>query len=290
MEKFDRMVVVGLDGLDYQKIQQFDCDTLTGMETFGHLDTEGIKLSTPMLWASMITGERPETHGIDTMLTFRGEKVRKMDKYVLGFLEKLGMSALHLRRALYYYLFDSSIFVPDKDFMEVDSIFEKVADSVALDVPGYSEYPYIAGKSFVAKSNRKRPPVSKQRVLRDCEAEYSYRKDQLFDHLNEHKLVMQHFHYPDWHQHMFFNNEEKDRELYEKMDGFAEQILEEVDDDTLVVFCSDHGLEGGGHREEAFYATNAELEDPVKITELLFSCLEQLDYAEEEEKIEEIEI
>ncbi|MFB6204078.1 MAG: alkaline phosphatase family protein [Candidatus Nanohaloarchaea archaeon] len=281
MPEFDKMVVVGFDGLDHEKIRKFECKNLQ-LQSFGRLDTEDIKLSTPMLWASMITGERPERHGIDTMLTFRGEKVRKIDRYVLKFFQMFNRSGMHFRKMLYYYLFESSIFVPDRDFLKVDSIFEKVADSKALDIPGYSEYPYIAGKSYVTKAHRKRPPVSKERVLRDMEAEHLYRKKQLLENIGEHKLVMQHLHYPDWHQHLFFNNDEKDRELYQEMDDFAGKLLEEVDDETLVVFASDHGLEGGGHRDQAFYSVNLNMEEPVKITNLLFRALEHLDYSEAE--------
>lgn len=289
MEKFERMLVAGFDGLDYEKIREYGCENLQ-LESFGKLDTEGMKLVTPQLWASMITGARPEEHGIDTMLSFRGEKVREIDRHVLRLFKLFGVTGLHFRKMLYYYLFDSSLFVPDKEFMEVDSIFEKVADSVALDIPGYSEYPYIAGKSFVGKASRKRPPVSRQRIHRDMEAEFMYRKQQFLDHIGKHKLVMQHFHYPDWHQHLFFSNEEKDRELYRQMDEFAGEILEKADDNTLVVFCSDHGLEGGGHRDQAFYSTNTGLEGDVKMTNLLFRCLEKLDYEEEEKAVEEIEI
>ncbi|MFB6292602.1 MAG: alkaline phosphatase family protein, partial [Candidatus Nanohaloarchaea archaeon] len=273
-----------------EKIQEHGCENLV-LENFGKLELENIDLATPELWASMITGERPEVHGIDTMLTFRGEKVRKLDNAILRVLKTFGISALHLRRALHYYLFDSSIFVPDKEFLEVDSIFEKVADSVALDIPGYSEYPYIAGKSFVAKSHRKRPPISKDRVLRDMEAEHEYRKQQLFDNIGSHTLVMQHLHYPDWFQHLYPGNDEKDAELYQKMDELAGEILERVNDDTLVVFCSDHGIdEAGGHRDQAFYSTNAEIGDDVKITDLLFRCLEKVDYEKGEKAVEEIEI
>lgn len=133
MAKFDKMLVVGFDGLDYEKIQEFECENLM-QESFGKMDTEGLKLKTPSLWASMITGVKPEEHGIDRMLTFRGEKVRKWDRRLLKVLKKFGYSGLHLRKFLWYYIFESSILVPDKDFMKVDSIFEKVADSVALDV------------------------------------------------------------------------------------------------------------------------------------------------------------
>jgi hypothetical protein len=285
---FDKMLVVGFDGLDYEKIREYGCESLV-QESFGKLETEGIKLSTPPLWASMITGEKPEVHGIDTMLEFRGEKVRKVDRYVLGFLKKLGLSAMHLRRALYYYLFDSSQFVIDKEFMQVDSIFEKVADSKPLDVPGYSEYPYIAGKSYVGKALRKRPPVSKERVERDMEAEHMYRKNQLFEHIGKHSLVMQHFHYPDWFQHLFFKGD-RDKELYHKMDEVAGEILERVDDETLVVFCSDHGLEDGGHRDQAFYSVNNNIGEEVKITNLLSRCLDKIEYSEREEVTAEVSV
>lgn len=284
------MVVAGFDGLDYKKIQEYGCENLQ-QESFGKLDLEDIDLATPELWASMITGERPEVHGIDTMLEFRGEKVRKVDRYVLGFLKKVfGVTAMHLRRAIYYYLWESSQFVPDKEFMEVDSIFEKVADSKALDIPGYSEYPYIAGKSWVGKTMRKRAPVSKERVVRDMEAEHEYRKNQFFDHIGEHKLVMQHFHYPDWFQHLYFKGGEKEEEMYHRMDELAGEILEKTDDDTLVVFVSDHGLENGGHRDQAFYSVNADIGEDVKITELLFRCLEKVDYSEEENAVEDLEV
>lgn len=286
--EFEKVLVVGFDGLDYEKIQKYDCENLV-QESFGKLDTEGIKLSTPPLWASIITGEKPEVHGIDSMLEFRGEKVRKVDRYVLGFLEKLGLSAMHLRRALYYYLFDSSQFVKDKDFMEVDSVFEEVADSKALDVPGYSEYPYIAGKSYVGKALRKRPPVSKERVERDMEAEHMYRKNQLFEEIGENKLVMQHFHYPDWFQHLFFKGG-RDRELYERMDRLAGEILERAGEDTLVVFCSDHGLIDGGHRDQAFYSVNADIGQEIKITSLMDRCLEKVGYSEREEAAEELKV
>lgn len=289
MSDFERMIVAGFDGLDYRKIKKYGCKNLQ-QKSFGKLDLEDLRLKTPQLWASMITGERPEVHGIDTMLQFRGEKVRKVDRFVLGFLKKLGVTAMYLRRALYYYLFDSSQFVPDKEFMEVDSIFEEVADSVALDIPGYSEYPYLAGKSWVGKSMRKRPPVSKKRIVRDMEAEHMYRKQQFFDHIGKHKLVMQHFHYPDWHQHLYFKGGGKEEEMYHRMDELAGEILEKAGEDTLVVLCSDHGVEDGGHRDQAFYSVNTDLEGEIKITNLLFKCLEKVDYQEEENAVEDLEV
>lgn len=286
--KFEKMLVVGFDGLDHEKIRKYECENLV-QESFGRLDTEEIKLSTPPLWASLITGEKPEVHGIESMLEFRGEKVRHVDKYVLGFLEKFGISAMHLRRALYYYLFDSSQFVKDKEFMEVDSVFEEVADSKALDIPGYSEYPYIAGKSYVGKALRKRPPVSKERVERDMEAEHMYRKNQLFGKIGEHKLVMQHFHYADWFQHLFFKGE-RDQELYEKIDGLAGEILEQAGGETLVVFCSDHGLIDGGHRDQAFYSVNTDIGSNIQITSLMDKCLEKVTYSKKESAAEELTV
>ncbi|PSG99729.1 MAG: hypothetical protein BRC28_03240 [Nanohaloarchaea archaeon SW_4_43_9] len=287
MTEFERMLVVGFDGLDYQKIKRYDCENLM-LESFGKLDLENLPLKTPLLWSSMITGVRPEEHGIDSMLKFKGEKVRKYDEWLKKVFNRFGWSALKLRETVMHYLFDSSISAPTKENMKVDSIFEKVADSKPLDVPGHSHYPYIAGKMNVNAVYKKYPPVSRDRVVRDVEAEHLYRKKQLFENIGEHKLVMQHLHYPDWIQHIY-SKEEKDGEVYNEMNELAGEILEEADDDTLVVFCSDHGLANGGHRDEAFYSVNTEIEEPVKITDILFRLLERVEFGRAE-KVDEIEV
>lgn len=288
MPEFDKMLVVGFDGLDYRKIQKYDCNNIM-LQSFGKLDTQGLALKTPMLWASIITGKSPGEHGIDDMLAFKGDKARKLDDLMDRFFGFFGKSGLHLRKTLNYYLYDDSISVPDKNYMETDSIFEKVADSKAFDVPGYSEYPYISGKMNVAKLSRKNPPVSRKRVKRDIDAEHLYRKEQLFENIGKHTLLMQHFHYSDWHQHMYLS-EEKDKQLYKEMDELAGKILEKADDDTLVVFCSDHGLEDGGHRDEAFFSVNTDIDENQSITTLLESCLEHVDYKNKEETVESIEV
>lgn len=289
VNKFDKLLIVGFDGLDYRKIQKYECDNFIEMESFGKLNLESLALKTPTLWASMITGEKPDVHGIDRMNTFKGEKVRKWDKYVLKFFELFDLNALHLRKYLWYQIFDSGLLVPDQRFMKVDSIFERIADSKALEIPGYTEYPYIAGSIGVGKTWRKRSPVSKERVLRDIKAEHLYRKKDLFENIGEHTVLMQHFHYPDWFQHLFTTGA-RDQELYKEMNELAGEILEKAGEDTLVLFCSDHGLEDGGHRDEAFYSANAELKDPVKITNLIEKCLEKVDYQKEENALEEVDI
>lgn len=285
---FEKLLIVGFDGLDYQKIQEYDCENLK-QESFGKLDLEGLALKTPTLWATMITGVKPEVHGIDRMNTFKGEKVRKWDKYVLKFFELFGLNALHLRKYLWYQIFDSGLLVPGEDFIQVKSIFEKVADSKALEIPGYTEYPYIVGSIGVGKTWRKRSPVSKERVKRDIDAEHLYRKTDLFDNIGEHKLLMQHLHYPDWFQHLFTTGA-RDEELYREMDELAGEVLEKAGENTLVLFCSDHGLEDGGHRDEAFYSANIKLDGPVKITNLIEKCLEKVDYQREENLVEEVEL
>jgi predicted AlkP superfamily phosphohydrolase/phosphomutase len=288
MTEFERMLVVGFDGLDYQKIKEYDCENLM-LESFGKIDLEGLPLKTPLLWSSMITGVKPEEHGIDSMLKFKGEKVRRYDELLKKVLNRFGWSAIKLREAIMHYIFDSSISAPTKENMKVDSIFEKVADSKPLDIPGYSHYPYLAGKMNVNAVYKKHAPVPRERVVRDVKAEHLYRKKQLFENIGEHKLVMQHLHYPDWMQHLY-PKEEKDEGLYNEMNELAGKILEKTDDDTLVVFCSDHGLEDGGHRDQAFYAMNTDIDEPVKITEILFKALEKVDYSKADEKVHEVEI
>ena len=281
MEKFGKILIVGFDGLDYEKIKKYGCENLK-QQSFGKLDTEGNPLKTPLLWSSIITGEKPEVHGITQMLMAKGEKPLKYDRKIRKFFEMFGYNALHLRKCLMYYLFDSSIVPPTKENMKTDSVFEKVADSKAFDIPGYSDYPYIAGKMNVGPLHRKYPPASKKRIVRDVKAEHMYRKNQIFDNIGKYTLMMQHLHYPDWMQHLY-PKEEVDEELYREMDDLAGEILEKVDDDTLVLFCSDHGLEGGGHRDQAFYSANTDLKGEIKLTNVLWKCLEKVDYKQKED-------
>nr|EGQ40801.1 MAG: type I phosphodiesterase / nucleotide pyrophosphatase [Candidatus Nanosalinarum sp. J07AB56] len=280
--EFDKILVVGLDGLDHQKIQEYRCENLM-QDSFGKLELDGIQLSTPMLWSSFMTGEKPESHGIDKMLAAKGEKARRFDNTALKLFNLLGMSGLHVRKTLIYYLYSSSMVPMTRDDLEAEPLFEEVADAEVLTMPGYTDYPYIAGKMNVGPVlSRDNPPASRERVFRDMRAEFEHRRKRLFEHMSDHTFLMQHFHYPDWFQHLFFNGS-RDKEMYTEMNELAGDILEEAGDDTLVVFLSDHGLEGGGHRDEAFYSANAQIGEDVTITNLMDRCLHQLSYAKSEE-------
>jgi len=287
-EKFDKLLIVGFDGLDRKKIEHYNCKNIM-LESFGKLDLEGIPLKTPILWSSLITGVMPEVHGNRKMLEFRGEKPKKADRYIEKFFDLFGMNALQLRKCLMYYIFDSSLVPPNRENLEVETLFDSIASSKIFDMPGYSDYPYISGKMNVGPLHRKYPPAGKSRVVRDVEAEHMYRKNQLFENIGKHDVMIQHLHYPDWMQHLYHQGE-KDKQIYNEMDELAGKILEKAGEDTLVVFCSDHGLEGGGHRDEAFYAANTELEEPVKITNLVSKCLEKVDYEKTEEAVTKLEV
>lgn len=279
---FKRILVIGMDGLDHRKIRDYGCENLM-RRSFGRLGLEDIQLSTPMLWSSFMTGERPEEHGIDKMLAAKGEKAERFNDLALKAFNAVGVSALHIRKTLIYYLYSSSMVPMTKEDLEVDTVFEDVADTEVLTMPGYTDYPYIAGKMNVGPVlSRKHPPASRERVFRDMRAEFEHRKKRLFEEIGEHTFLMQHFHYSDWFQHLFFNGN-RDEELYQEMDELAGEILEATDDDTLVLFCSDHGLEGGGHRDQAFYSVDAQVGEGASITGVLGRCLEMVDYAEDED-------
>jgi len=48
MTEYDKLLVVGFDGLDYEKIKRFECKNLM-LESFGKMDTLGLDLKTPQL-------------------------------------------------------------------------------------------------------------------------------------------------------------------------------------------------------------------------------------------------
>ena len=63
----NRVLVVALDGLDYELIKKYKCNQLTEMKEFGNIDNyTGIhSIKTSEEFASFITGELYGIHGIE---------------------------------------------------------------------------------------------------------------------------------------------------------------------------------------------------------------------------------
>lgn len=277
--KTKRLVIVAFDGLDYQKIKKYGCESVA-QDEFGKIDLSDFdKLVTQELWTSFITGKRPLENGIKGHYKLTNERINYVEqkiKHVLG---------LRRFRGLRWSIYESLNFLGcekrayERSDINNSTIFEEIPDSVAIDIPGYTQNTFIQ-RAFEGLKFDKGIEVA----LRDARAEFEYRKSKFFRELEEeHKLVMVHFQYPDIVQHLVNEESEKEREAYAEIDNLAKRIKERCNEDR-VLFCSDHGLWNGDHRKEAFWSTNfdIDLQNP-KITEFHDIIVEHLDTMKAEE-------
>jgi predicted AlkP superfamily pyrophosphatase or phosphodiesterase len=277
-----RVIIVGFDSLDYRNIQRFGLEHVQ-QEQFGRIDLKGKELKTPIIWSEFVSGTYD--NGIDFMQAFDGPTAQQYDRYIDRFLSYFGRKGFHLRRFIHATLFDARDITPDKRFLTTDTLFEKVDDSVAIQVPGYSEYTALK-KTRCSMALGANPAYSKHTIERDIDMEYRQRKQELFQALeDDHSLIMAHFHYPDFMGHLYpeasLYDDIRFAEMHKKMDNLAEKVLKRAGEDDLVIFLSDHGMRNGGHTDYAFYSANQDLgfEDTPEIIDFYPRIL---DYLEEE--------
>ncbi|MDY6789131.1 MAG: alkaline phosphatase family protein [Candidatus Nanohaloarchaea archaeon] len=260
MAEKKRVIIVGFDGMDKRKIEEFGCKELQ-QEHFGKIDLKDLELKTPLLWSKFITGK--EDTGIDFMQAQSKENAQKWDRRIARFLEKFGRKGFYLRRFIGAQIFGSTDITPDRRFMKVKSFFEQVEDSKAIQIPGYSEYTALK-KTRIGLALGEDAAYSKETIRRDIEMEYRTRVREFFRALDkDYRLVMVHLHKPDFYGHMFPTDSIEDSmeiaEMYKEMDNLAGKVRDIAGENDLVVFLSDHGMEEGAHSPYAFYSTNKDL-------------------------------
>ena len=261
-----RLLIVAFDGLDYELIKKYNCRNIMQNE-FGKIDnTTGMKTRiTSELFASFITGKTWKEHGVIGL--------RKITNKFLDYLEhKLNKIPLFhrmegIRCRLLNALYPLKIFcrVYNKSDLKCKAIFDEIPNSKALFVPSYNPEPVFALGNIVQVI----PIFGVNTFLEVIEKEQFWREHVLFEELKKrYNLIMVHFHYPDWIQHLFgapVRVEEKLREMYKRMDKLAGKIIKEAKKNGYdwILFMSDHGLpenfKGGEHNKNAFYSSNIKL-------------------------------
>lgn len=269
------VLVVAFDGLDYNLIQNFSCSSLQQAE-FGTIDNEtGIHTRvTGELFASFITGELPEKHGIRGLKKWTNPGLAPYMEHIerfrySGLLVSVlkSIRRLELEKRTYH-----------QDDLPIPSLFEKIPKSQDIEVPAYTKQTLHdriwTGLSLYNDLNL---------CDRDSKAEFEYRKKRLFEELHEpHDFLMCHFIRPDTVQHITTDMDDLE-ELYGEMDSLSEEILNSNHNYDTVIFMSDHGIpEGDEHNTRAFYSSNRELfDDTPHITDFHDKILSLIDPANE---------
>ncbi|MFB6158109.1 MAG: alkaline phosphatase family protein [Candidatus Nanohalobium sp.] len=280
---------MAFDGLDKDLIQEFDLEHVV-QEEFGSIDNDDqISVrSTSELFASFITGETHDQHGIEGLTTRTNESVQFFEDRLPD--NKFFNKFKGIRESFYSTdLIDGRKRKPEEKDLEVKAIFEEIDDSRAMYVPGYNpsklwKNGFSMGK-LLSLGNSK---VEVEDFLRD--REFEVRKRKLFSELDNEiisprKFLMCHFHFSDWMHHLYGDKKSgnwdrrKLLEIYKESDNLAKEILEKAEEASYdyVIFMSDHGLpDEEAHNENAFYSCNKELfgEETPHITDFYDKILE----------------
>lgn len=282
----NNILVVAFDGLDYELIEDFGLENIP-QEEFGTIDNDtGVsERKTSELFASFITGETHEEHGIEGVGGWTNDNIEKFEGLVEGitFFDRFRM----LRHSIFESIrrLDAQKTFPDKSKLDNKSIFDKLENTRALFVPGYNPGSLWQLGPWKMMDHGLGP----EKMCKEWDAmSYRRRKRDLFNELENdiispRDLLMCHFHRPDIYQHIYDSEDEKDRSKIKNIYTEIDQLAGEIKSTALeqgydtIVFMSDHGMPTSeSHNKNAFYSCNKELfgNEKPHITEFYDKFLE----------------
>jgi len=253
-----RIVILGLDGLEYDFVERWNLKNLKQRE-YGKLEVpinkeKGVPWS-PEVWAAFLTGRHiPSLDFSRTpMLDFILKALKFMRRYIPL---SLGLGRKAVIRAPVHF--------PELK----ERTFLDLTNSKEINVPYYSH----DNKTFRISWELDAGKISlKEAVNKDLNL-YIYWKRRILKELEEagdFDVVFAFMHFPDALQHLLFIRSLAIKELYADLDQYVSRLKLRVDS-SLFLIVSDHGfdLETKTHSMYGFYSSNVSLDPrPRRITD-----------------------
>ena len=263
-----RVCILALDGLEYDLVEEFDLENIKQVE-YGKTDVSMFKVvTTPVLWASFITGLPEEKHGLDIgaiphwekpyIETLRRLSIKmKLDR-IKGkgrILEKLGFA----HRAFY------EMAVKDFRSRNLKTLFSVIPNSEALSVPPYQKWIDQETQLLLREAFDKKEKAS---VFEEHMWNiFEQKREKCIKIIQEGdwNLFMTHFMATDLLGHLFAGNPTKMFGVYIKAEQLVEDVKNLIGDETLLLIVSDHGMKTfgkgiyGEHSDHGFYSSNIPL-------------------------------
>jgi len=250
--KMNRMVILGIDGLDYDLIIKWDLENLMQKE-YGRITVPisekiGVPKS-PQVWASFLTGEYSKEMDLIARRRARGEKIvrilreiRRVLPLSLGLAKKISKPSKQISPSRFPKL-NCKTFLDFPEVREVNAPFYSF-DNKTFDLSFKYSQGDISIDEYVAELEK--ILLNKQRlVLRELERD---RKS---------KVIFFYIHALDLLQHItFVKGQEFLRKYYEGLDLFLSKINQI--EKGIIIVVSDHGFnfETGSHSMNGFYSSN----------------------------------
>ena len=276
------LVVLGIDALDPDIVDERDHSNLclerhTSIET---LDSSAGVPSTHELWPSIITGLRPEEHGLelDDGVAWENRYLRLgslLSDYLLpnSFQTYLGTWLLNntsedaFRMTSSYYSENG-----------ISTVFDG-RDTKSIGVPNYVTDPDVEDREHRLRNDMgeyfERNPTNPEmhesadpstfyelcmemsmvRIARTRRALRSRNYELVFGYTSGLDLI----------GHVSYDLPELQKRAYDEMDDFVGELRDDLDEDDELLLVSDHGLQDGVHTHEAMVAgTNPDTVEAIK--------------------------
>jgi len=278
MVAVDRVVILALDGLEYELVKRWRLKSLLQEKHGVHMPFKSPRLGkphTPSLWASFITGKSLEEHGVDEwwrwswlldrirylppLVWIKGK--RRIIEKLTGYRIKPKPSLRALRN-------------------RPPTLFDLIKPSIAIDVPTWNMD--VDRRLWIERSLK----VSVDEYIKNVWKVYNEKKQELLRVLDNGswRLVMVWFDAPDLLGHVCIAKcRLKLMSLYLDLNRLVSTVRERVGDDTLVLVVSDHGMKPmpdgtGDHSDYGFWSISHYIDwfEPRKITDFFYLILKLL--------------
>lgn len=269
-----KILIIGLDGLEFTLVEKFDLENLKQTE-YGKTNLGGMfpLLSTPVIWASFITGMSPKKSGVTTY--------KRLESNFLEKLKNIGgkMGLLKTRTCTlspYFFLFKilgyfglKTRFYNRRDY-NVPVIFDYACDPVVLNVPSYNIEPVdsklqrLLGACFEEGNRWKERVHFKDAVWRVFEERRKKAIQMIREKGSECDLFMFYWHTADLIGHLKRGDLMEMLYTYARLDRLVRDLKNAAGEETFCLVVSDHGMKSvgryGDHTNYGFYSCNFELE------------------------------
>lgn len=267
MNDYDKIFILGLDGLEYDFVEKWNMVHLAQRDyskiTVPLSEKTGTPTS-PEVWASFLTGKHVQM-SFDAISPPLAPLLN-----LLGFMRKYINLSLGLNRKIREN-------VPMKMWKHWHTGFPPLKQKTFLDLTNSKEInaPYYSydDVAFTVMRNFGDGKLSLRQSIGILKALYGKSKNRILretESFQDADVVFAYMHFPDILQHLLFVRPSEIKKHYIDLDNYASVLKSRIKDSTLFIIVSDHGFSFGTklHSKHAFYSSNVILEPkPKRITD-----------------------
>ncbi|UCH31489.1 MAG: alkaline phosphatase family protein [Candidatus Bathyarchaeota archaeon] len=225
--------ILALDGLEYDFVMKWKLRNLL-QKTHGKFqigreywkwDNDFGSPYSPYVWTSFITGVQPHVHGITGFWTYRSR--------LIEFIRRLPILSKFRGKRAFLSRMGVAPELQGKRDLKVNTIFDVIYPSIAIDVLGYNPEREMRVRQFRSRNVDEYMETSKQNFLE--------LRQRMFEKIKSSwKLLMFYIHYTDAAGHCC--SFRKLKLIYQLMDLLTVQIKEKLRENTVFLIVSDHGI------------------------------------------------